>query len=82
MPFIIQPPAKKKRSRTTQKGGAEQDFVVHPWASSHHQAHAGVLAASATLGGSPELIDAEATHLGLDLDSKILPKGLQVFSLI
>ena len=23
-----------------------------------------------------------ATHLGLDLDSKILPRGLQVFSLI
>jgi hypothetical protein len=54
-----QPQAKKKISRSTQKGGAQQDLVVHPRAPSHHQAHAVVLAPSATLGSTPELIDAE-----------------------
>jgi hypothetical protein len=59
MPFIIQLQAKKKLSRSAQKGGAQQDLVVHPRAPSHHQAHAFVLAASATLGGTPELIDGQ-----------------------
>src|SRR3954469_16333913 len=60
MPCTTQPQAKKKISRSTQKGGAQQDLVVHPRAPSHHQAHAVVLAPSATLGSMPELIDAEA----------------------
>jgi hypothetical protein len=47
--------------------------VVHPWASSHHQAHAGVLAASATLGGSPELIDGEGTPIRNQVVSKTVP---------
>jgi putative transposase len=63
MPCTTQPQAKKKISRSTQKGGAQQDLVVHPRAPSHHQTHAVVLAPSATLGSTPELIDAEAdTH--------------------
>src|SRR4051812_953983 len=59
MPCTTQPQAKKKISRSTQKGGAQQDLVVHPRAPAHHQAHAVVLAPSATLGSMPELIDAE-----------------------
>src|SRR3954464_6089675 len=61
MPGTTQPQAKKKISRSTQKGGAQQDLVVHPRAPAHHQAHAVVLAPSATLGSMPELIDAEAS---------------------
>src|SRR5689334_12859670 len=56
-------PCEKKISRSTQKGGAQQDLVVHPRAPSHHQAHAVVLAPSATLGSMPELIDAEGFDL-------------------
>jgi DDE family transposase len=52
-------PSEKKLSRSTQKGGPQQDLVVHPRAPAHHQAHAVVLAPSATLGSMPELIDAE-----------------------
>src|SRR3954463_2469446 len=59
MPCPTQPQAKKKISRSTRKGGAQQDLVVHPRAPAHHQAHAVVLAPSATLGSMPELIDAE-----------------------
>src|SRR5947209_114282 len=65
MPCTTQPQAKKKISRSTQKGGAQQDLVVHPRAPSHHQAHAVVLAPSATLGSTPELIDAEVHRAAL-----------------
>src|SRR4051794_15290306 len=62
MPPIIRRPAKKKLSRSTQKGGPQQDLLVHPRAPAHHQAHALMLAPSATLGGAPELIDAQISE--------------------
>src|SRR3954469_23186090 len=77
MPCTTQPQAKKKISRSTQKGGAQQDLVVHPRAPSHHQAHAVVLAPSATLGSTPELIDAEHPD-GIVL---LLMTGIQVLRL-
>src|SRR3712207_473277 len=52
-------PGEKKLSRSTPKGGPQQDFVVHPRAPADCQAHAVMLATSATLGRAPELIDAE-----------------------
>jgi hypothetical protein len=55
-------PSEKKLSRSTKKGGPQQDFLVHSRAPADHQAHAVMLAPSATLGGTPELIDAEDRH--------------------
>jgi hypothetical protein len=49
----------KKLSQSTKKGGPQQDFLVHSRAPADHQAHAVMLAPSATLGGTPELIDAK-----------------------
>src|SRR3954464_14921728 len=54
-------PSEKKLSRSTQKGGPQQDLVVHPRAPAHHQAHPVMLAASATLDGTPELIDVQGS---------------------
>jgi hypothetical protein len=59
MPSIIRHQTKKKLSRSTKKGGPQQDFLVHSRAPADHQAHAVMLAPSATLGGTPELIDAK-----------------------
>src|SRR5690349_6910149 len=51
---------KKKLSRSTQKGGPQQNVVVHTRAPAHRQAHAVMLASAAALGRAPELIDAKA----------------------
>src|SRR3982750_2554886 len=58
-PCPTRPQAKKKISRSTQKGGAQQDLVVHPRPPANYQAHPLVLAPSPTLDSTPELIDAE-----------------------
>ena len=46
-------PGEKKLSRSPPKGGPQQDLVVHPRAPADRQAHAVMLATSATLGRAP-----------------------------
>jgi len=56
-------PGEKKLSRSTQKGGPQQNVVVHTRAPAHRQAHAVMLASAAALGRAPELIDAKRSYL-------------------